>query len=88
MMSRDQVQRTMRAAWRDSDRLAIECLYCDADGNVSLRKCSPIRQMQGSWMVMCLSAGEPRRFLLDGIYAAWVIKAADCLVPERKVVMG
>lgn len=72
-------------AMRDADGLAIELIYLKPDGSRELRKCSPIRRIRGGFVVMCLASGEPRNLLLERVYAAWVVKAADCLVPEVKV---
>ena len=69
-------------AMRDPDRLAIEMSYIAADGETSRRYVSPIKWDGGSFVALCLTRGEPRRFRLTQCQDVRSIPAASVLIGE------
>jgi predicted DNA-binding transcriptional regulator YafY len=75
-------RRLISKAMGQSDDLVIALDYVDSKGQQTRRIVSPIRFLsEGSFLALCLSRCEPRRFQLDRCNNVQLRRASEYVMP-------
>lgn len=84
-MSRD-LTIAINETMRSPEELALVIHYLDKEKKLTRRVVSPIRWAgKEAFLALCLCRETPRRFDVAGVYAFYVMDAADVLMPVEIV---